>query len=406
MGIERHKEQSETGLYFCLDEFPPSPQRLVELLGMVRRIGFTSIFVEWGDSFPWSLDERFSGRHTYPPDAVQAIEEKCRDLGVTLVPVFPILGGMQRFLSIPAYSHLRAEEDDVGLLDYTNPGAHKFLEDLLDDMLALIPSTSIVLIPDTGIEVTGEATSQTGSQRHLRRLASVLHDRGIRPLFRLTATGAWGVDDLAWMISCGDLTANCSVWKELNHRHVLPEFSELRPAPLFWYEQYLDNNEIAYPNIKNASWARMLTIKNQRKEPDITGPFIEMCFDLITSLQRDTEHTESSDQSDFSFEIRKTVAAFDESVSACWQRLRAIREMLYKMTVNCQCRTRFFTEGIGLINEQKTEINQCAGIGQVLNAGLAGRVDMEWLDQWMNTRLSPLREELSIVESRILQLGA
>ena len=394
------------GLYFRIDEFPPSPQRFLKLLEVLRHIGYTTIFAEWGGSFPWSLDERFSDHYAYPPDAVYAIEEKSNKLGMTLVPVFPVLGGMRQFLSVPAYSHLRAKEHAAGLLDYTNPGSYKFLEDLLDDMLALIPNTSNVLIPDTGLEMEGDAATRAGFLQHIRRLVPGLSDRGIRPIFRITIAGVWDADGLVWMLGCGDLVADRSIWNDLILRHALPVFKELRTESLLWLERNMDEDEIEFPKIENASWARMLTMKNQRNVPDITEPFIETCLDVIDSIQSNTTHAELSDQLDDSAEIRKTIVAFDKSVSECWKKLRTLRELLYGMTVNCQCRARYFMDGLGLIDEQKNRINQCVGFGKALRDGLAGRVNMEWLDQWMNTRLAPLHEELSIVESRVLQLGA
>ena len=405
MGREEWKKKPETGLYFCIDEFPPSPQRFLRLLEVLSQIGYTTIFVEWGGSFPWSLDERFSDHYAYPPDAVYAIEEKSKDLGMTLVPIFPVLGCMRRFLSIPAYSHLRANKDAVELLDSANPGSQKFLEDLLDDMLALIPKTSYVLIPDTGLEMKGAAVSRTGFLQHIRRLATVLNDRGIRPIFRIANAGDWGADNLDWMLACGDLVANRSVWSDLNFRHALPAFTEPRTKSLFWLERNLDEDEIACPYIENASWAHMLTMKKRRSAADITEPFIEICLDIIATIQRDTVHSELTDQLDHSIEIRKTIASFDKSVSECWNKSRMLRELLYRMTVNCQCRERYFMDGLGLIDEQKNNINQCISFGRILKTGLAGRVNMAWLDHWINTRLAPLHEELSSIESRVLQLG-
>ena len=126
-------------LFFSPWRFPPRTERLLELVGDFRRLGYRTAIIDWGGLFPWS-DASFRSRFSYPEHAVVEAYKRAADAGLALVPRFPFGGGMSSFLSSPAYENLRLGGRDPGFIDPAAPGAVKFLCDLLEDMRALLPA--------------------------------------------------------------------------------------------------------------------------------------------------------------------------------------------------------------------------------------------------------------------------
>ncbi len=131
-------ELTETALYFEPWRFQPKTERLFELFDCFRRFGYKTAIVDWRGLFPWS-EYKFRNRFAYSEHALVEIHRRAAEAGLQLVCRLSWGGGMGSFLSHPGYRHLRLREHDPDVINIDAPGAMKFLTDLLDDMVALLP---------------------------------------------------------------------------------------------------------------------------------------------------------------------------------------------------------------------------------------------------------------------------
>ena len=126
-----------TAVDFRLNEFPPVPERLLNLTNMFARSGFNHIVIDWGPMFPWSIDERFRSGYAYTEKVIDSFCRRAKALGLGISMRIPFGGGFGCFLRYPGYHSLRSSGS--GSINPETPGGAKFVCDLLDDALSLIP---------------------------------------------------------------------------------------------------------------------------------------------------------------------------------------------------------------------------------------------------------------------------
>ena len=132
------------GILLDLAALPPTPERLFEILNLVADCGYGRISIDWGASFPWSLDERFRAVHAYPEEVVAAIGRQAAAARLELIPVAPAPDALEFIHRHSGYRHLfRAGE--AGLeLDFTAAGGAKLYRDLVEDLLELLPGSRAI----------------------------------------------------------------------------------------------------------------------------------------------------------------------------------------------------------------------------------------------------------------------
>ncbi|MCF7955452.1 MAG: family 20 glycosylhydrolase [Phycisphaerae bacterium] len=127
------------GVHMDLKGLPPTADRFVELLKIFAAARYNVVLVEWEDSFPWTVDERFRSPAAYTPDDIRRFQEAAKELGLELIPLVQCLGHMQTPLSTPGYEKLREVPDNSGCLCPTAPGARELIQGMVDDVLKLMP---------------------------------------------------------------------------------------------------------------------------------------------------------------------------------------------------------------------------------------------------------------------------
>jgi hypothetical protein len=112
------------GVHLDLKGLQPTANRLLALLELFAAARYTFVLVEWEDSFPWTVDERFRSPTAYSPDEITACVERARELGLELIPLVQCLGHMQTPLSVPGYEALREIPDKESDLNPLASGCH------------------------------------------------------------------------------------------------------------------------------------------------------------------------------------------------------------------------------------------------------------------------------------------
>jgi hypothetical protein len=103
--------------------------------------GADTVFIDWGSSFPWTIDKRLSLFDHLHEKTVTAFSLKKITRDLNIIPVFPFIGGMDFILSFPSFCHLRTAESSCAL----NPaaaGTSSLLNEIADDYLSLMSEKS------------------------------------------------------------------------------------------------------------------------------------------------------------------------------------------------------------------------------------------------------------------------
>ncbi len=103
--------------------------------------GCSTVFVDWGSSFPWTIDERLSFFDHLHEKTISAFSRRYSDGSFRIIPVFPFAGGMDFILSFPSYCHLR-NKNSCCLLNPEAAGAKSFLDEVTGDYFSLLGSNT------------------------------------------------------------------------------------------------------------------------------------------------------------------------------------------------------------------------------------------------------------------------
>lgn len=144
------------GLYLDLRVLPPTPQRLFEIIDLAGRCGFVRLAVDWGASFPWSLDERFRAAHAYPEEVVAGLGRRAALLGMELIQVAPAPGCLDFVHRLPGFRHLFRADGEMVELDLAAAGGLKLYQDLVEELLELPPGSREVALAPPASELLAE----------------------------------------------------------------------------------------------------------------------------------------------------------------------------------------------------------------------------------------------------------
>lgn len=180
------------GIHLDLKGTPPTADRLVELLNIFAAARYNAVLVEWEDSFPWTVDERYRSSTAYTPAEVGRFCEAAAELKIELIPLIQCLGHMETPLSLPDYAPLREISHDSYVLNPLAEGARPLVQKMVDDVLVLMPDVRYVHLggdeawslgknPATA-EYIGEHGKGALYLQHVEPLLDSLNARNIRPI--------------------------------------------------------------------------------------------------------------------------------------------------------------------------------------------------------------------------------
>lgn len=125
------------GIFIDLTILPPTPERLARHLKMFREADFSTVVIDWGGMFPWTCAEGIHAPWGYDEHMVDRISETSE---IDLVPVLPLRTRADFILSLPEFSSMRHREYP-GFIDTAAPGVLKLFEELIEDLMSLLPRT-------------------------------------------------------------------------------------------------------------------------------------------------------------------------------------------------------------------------------------------------------------------------
>ena len=115
------------GVHLDLKGTPPTAERLVSLLKVIAAARYNAVLVEWEDTFPWMVDERFRCETAYSPETVKRFHREAARLEIEVIPLVQCLGHMETPLSVRGYESLREIPYDSSGLNPLAPGARELV---------------------------------------------------------------------------------------------------------------------------------------------------------------------------------------------------------------------------------------------------------------------------------------
>jgi len=195
----------------------------VALLQVFAAARYNAVVVEWEDSFPWTVDERFRSPTAYTPEEVIRFRDTASELGLEIIPLVTSLGHMETPLSVPGYEHLRELPDDESGLNPLAQGSRELIQSMVDDVLTLLPDVRCFHLggdeartfgrnPDTRayIEANGKGALYL---HHIGPVLDALNSRNIRPILWHDMMVDWESDALQALSTRCDLM----VWGYCGH---------------------------------------------------------------------------------------------------------------------------------------------------------------------------------------------
>lgn len=202
-------------VHMDLKGLPPTPQRFLEQLEIYASARYNTVVMEWEDTFPWQVDERFRSPTCYSRDDIKRFIEKAEKLNLQLIPLVQCLGHMENTLAIDDYKHLRELPYYSDCLNPLATGAGELVGKLIDDVCELMPNIKYFHLGGDEARNIGKAENtrqyiqQHGKDRlylqHVEPLLEKLNSSGIRPILWHDMMIHWSDDALGQLAKKADL---------------------------------------------------------------------------------------------------------------------------------------------------------------------------------------------------------
>jgi hexosaminidase len=420
-----------SGIHLDLKGLPPTPQRLLSLLDLLAAVQINAVLVEWEDSFPWTVDERFRSPTAYTPAEVNAFIARARELDIQIIPLVQSLGHMETPLRLNDYAALREVPDRCDVLNPLADGARQLVERMVDDVLAQCgPMTHFHLGGDEAWTFGTHPGTRAFIERHgkgalylhhIEPLLDKLLARNIRPILwhdmmhdwdepalsRLAAkadlmvwsyrgdprqrSGAFGVATIERFARADVTMWGACAYKGAEEAHAdLPNIAARVANAEAWSaiaSQFKMRGVIA------TAWSRFSTHRVQC-EP-IDGA-LDALVKVATALRDgnaadDAQTREILKQSGEYIRFkacRDALAQLSEARKSAWQYELYCREQLAIEAADARRR------GSGILAElrriQGTHIDAARAAGDTVRAALDGLIERVWVDEYIDQRLKPL----------------
>lgn len=424
------------GVHLDLKGVPPTFERLLSLLDLVKAARYDLLLVEWEDMFPWTVDERFRCETAYTAEQVRRLADEAGRRGLEIVPLVQCLGHMETVLALPEYAHLREVADECGVLNPLAEGGRQLVEAMVDDVLKLLPDVEHFHLggdeawtfgshPDTKayIEKHGKGALYL---HHVEPLLDKLNARDVRPILWHDMMVEWDEPALRSLAAKADLM----VWgyqghpDQCTHHYATKHIARFAAAGVTMWGGTAykggDGEDIDRPDLsrrqENAiGWAEV-------------GQRYGMKGVVATAWSRYSTHRVQNEPIDGALDSLVNVGvilhdgqppagglAAVEAALEAWgegQRFKATRDALRRMTearhrgwwnvrragqllaMQADDARRRFPDAQGLhkaLNMVRGAADDVDAAGRDLRQAMAGAVDDLWLQRYVNERAQPLR---------------
>lgn len=408
-------------IHLDLTTLPPTPERLRRLVALFSSWGYASLYLEWGDGFPWSTDERFRRHGAYREELVAGLYREAANRGIAVNAVFPSPGSLGFVAKVPAYHHLFRWERCGPILDLRSRAGRKFHEDLIEDFLSLIPEPGEVMVDyPSGGSTREELDFLSGSFRE-RRVSVVLR---YRESADLSGSGTQGI---ASFFDSVVIPAAASSTKATGH---LPARQVIREARMF-----VDRERAALMKLLRGDRTAGLDRPDRRPLPYLlsfqppetfdrddewTGTLlgsIELSLlDVRSFGQRASDEqrlrssavhtmTGAGDRADLADEAIEEAAEasavaveLDTTLESGWRSARAIREHLAEYFPRERCDPVFLGRMMERLDARRGEAQRLA---DALYERLSPEIESQALDRRLRAVVFPLVEEYHVLLPRV-----
>lgn len=423
----------------------PTPKRLLEHLDVYAAAKYNAVLVEWEDTFPWTVDERFRSPTAYTPEEVKAFVAKCKELDIGIIHLVQCLGHMQTPLNVPGYEHLREVPEACDVLNPLANGARELVQKMVDDVLELVPDVRFFHLggdeawsfgshPDTKayIEEHGKGALY---MHHIEPILDSLNDRNIRPILWNDMMNKWEDEALDAISSKADMC----VWgygKDPiesgghSHRKHLERFRQ-HNVRMWGAGAYkgasganVDITNYAMHESNALSWAKA------SQEFGLVGL-------VATAWSRYNTCIEQCEPTDANFDSLVNVGAIfhdGEIPSGGRDECETFIESIGEGECYCKCReaaeklTQLRKRGWFLVQQCRERIVLCEndqrridgrtaqslvpsvvpekapGVETAVKEAFSGLIPEMWIDAYLRTRLQPLKDEYELLKARAAKL--
>ncbi len=434
---------SRRGVHLDLKGLPPAPKRLVELLELFAAARYNVVLVEWEDSFPWTVDERFRSPTAYTPNEIACFVKAAAELGIELIPLVQCLGHMENPLSVEGYEHLRELTDIEAGLNPLAPGSRDLIQKMVDDVLKLMPGTrhfhlggdearTFGLAPETKayIEKHGKGALYL---YHVEPILDALNKRGVRPILwhdmmidwdDAALTSLAGKADLMLWVYGGDPEScgrhcnralierfkerGCVLWGATaykgaeNYEADLPDTSSRAANAAAWVKTA---QRFGIAGVVATAWSRfavdtiqcnpidasldsalMVAVALHDGEPPAGG--VDACIDAMGSVG----------EKDRFLACRAVMSDLARLRKEGWDKVQHAHQLtvLGKMDPR-RTSARNLRLGLHWLTGLNNVVSQMEAVVSETRRCFAGLVAPIWIEEYLATRVEPLREELKLL---------
>lgn len=210
-------------LHLDLKGSPPTPDRLITLLDVIKAAHYNALLVEWENMFPWTIDKRFRSSEAYSPETIRKFNDRAVALGLEVIPLVQCLGHLENVLVHDEYKHLREVPYSCDTLNPLAKGSRELIEGMVKDVLALSPPLKFFHLggdeawtfgthPDTRQFIQNNSEYAL-YMRHVGSLLDQLNQSGIRPLLWNDMMVNWSSAHLSDLAKAVDVV----VWGYAGH---------------------------------------------------------------------------------------------------------------------------------------------------------------------------------------------
>jgi glycosyl hydrolase family 20 len=422
-------------VHLDLKGLPPTDNRLIELLGVFKHAGYNAVLVEWEDAFPWTIDKRFRSPTAYSPDTVRRFVDHAAQLNLDLIPLVQCLGHMETPLNLPEYAHLREVPDSCSDLNPLAKGARQLIQSMIDDVLNLMPnvkhlhlggdeSWAFATHPDTRAYADKHGKDRLYFQ-HVEPLLDNLISKNIRPLLWHDMMTKWDDATLRKIGAKADLV----VWgyeghpdeadHHYNTRYIrrfhqlglplwaagafkgadtdrgmssdLPNLDERLRNATAWME--LDQR-FNFSGLIATGWSRWATHSAQTEPIDGALDALVLLGQIFQGKieHHDPEHLlRQADEYERWQQCSAALKLLTAARRKAWLDLQVVKEnAVIEGMGQARCASRIRTITLDWIDKS---LSQLDAVSDAVRTSLQGLVPDHWIDEYLHTRVQPLRDD-------------
>jgi hexosaminidase len=442
---------AKRGVHMHLTGLPPTAERFVQLLNLFAAARYNVVVIEWEDSFPWTVDERFRSRTAYTPDDIRRICKTAANLGLELIPLVQCLGHMETPLGTPGYEPLREVPGNSSGINPLDPKSRELVQRMVDDVLALMPGVKHFHLggdeartlgqnPDTKafIEEHGKGALYL---QHVGPILDHLNARHIRPILWHDMMIDWSGEALKSLAARCDLM----VWgyaghpdKNDHHYHTkyIERFHEhglvlwgataYKGAEGDTPERHTSDRPVLDERIENATawidihrrfdltgivatgWSRwsvdtlqcvpidaaldsLVAVAAILHDGELPAGGVEACVGALAELG-EKERFEA---------CRKAMERLTKVRRSGWTLVRQVREHLALCHLDPRrTSARSKLQGNKGLGQLQGTVRHSQRVAEEVRRSFDGLIDPVWIDEYLVTRLQPLQDELDELTAR------